>query len=177
MLLGDERANQINAAQCLDVAGDAGGFILAPGCDIPFATPPANIAAAGAVARDPYVRDIARHLAAVPAELSIAKVDLSGHVVPDKLKIDIVTLDSLGCAPCQYMVAAARSAAERYGDAVAIAEHKIKVRDGLAMMAALGVRNIPTLCMDGEIVFVSAIPSHKALAEAIEERLRAKGLR
>ena len=177
MLLGDERANQINAVQCLDVAGDAGGFILAPGCDIPFATPSANIAAVGAVARDPYVRDIARHLAAVPAELSIAKVDLSGHVVPDKLKIDIVTLDSLGCAPCQYMVAAARSAAERYGDAVAIAEHKIKVRDGLAMMAALGVRNIPTLCMDGEIVFVSAIPSHKALAEAIEERLRAKGLR
>lgn len=177
MLLGDERANQINAVQCLDVAGDVGGFILSPGCDISFATPPANIEAVSAVVHDPYIRDIARHLAAAPSELTIAQADLTGYVVPDKLKIDIVTLDSLGCAPCQYMVAAAESAAARYGNAVVVAEHKIKVREGLSMMAALGVRNIPTLCMDGEIVFVSSIPSHKALAEAIEERLRAKGLK
>ncbi len=176
MLLGDENANKINAVQCLDVAGDQGGFILSPGCDIPFATPPTNIAAAGAVARDPYEREIARHLAAAPAKSSIDKTDLKDHVVPDRLKIDIVTLDSLGCAPCQYMVSAAKTVADRYGDVVEINEYKIKVHEGLSMMAALGVRNIPTLCMDGEIVFVSAIPSHKALAAEIEKRLRMKGI-
>lgn len=176
MLLGDEAANKINAGRCLDIAGDDGGFILAPGCDIPFATPPANIVAAGAVARDPDEREIARHLATVVTKTDMPMADLTGHFTPDKLRIDIVTLDSLGCAPCQYMVAAAQAAADRHAGTVEVTEHKIKVRDGLAMMAALGVKNIPTLCLDGDIVFVSAIPSHKALDTEIEKRLREKGL-
>lgn len=176
MLLGDETANKINASHCLDVAGDFGGFILSPGCDIPFATPPANIRAAASVALDPYERKVASHLAAAHSAQAIVKADISKNVVPNKLRIDVVTLDSLGCAPCQYMVAAARNAAGKCGPRVEVREHKIKTHEGIAMMAALGVSNIPTLCIDNDIVFVSSIPDHKILDAEIARRLAAKGI-
>lgn len=176
MLLGDETANKINAFNCLDIAGDLGGFILSPGCDIPFATPPANIRAAASVVLDPYEREVAEHLAAAHSAQTIIQADLSRNVAPGKLIIDIISLDSLGCAPCQYMVAAARNAAEKYGARVEVREHKIKTHEGIAMMAALGVTNIPTLCIDNEIVFVSSIPGHAMLDAEIAKRLAAKGL-
>ncbi len=176
MLLGNEADNKINAVKCLDIAGDQGGFILSPGCDIPFATPSRNIIAAASVVLDPYERNVASHLASAHSASVIVKADLQGHFVPEKLMIDIVTLDSLGCAPCQYMVAAAESVAVQYGKTVEVNEYKIKTHEGLSMMAALGVSNIPTLCMDGEIVFVSSIPDHKVLADEISKRLESKKL-
>lgn len=174
MLLGDENANRINAANCLKIAGDEGGYILAPGCDIPFATPSANIIAAGLVAKDKYEREIAEELAKNPPAANIEKFDLTNYIENDKLKVDIITLDSLGCAPCQYMVAAAELVAKEFGDKVEIREHKVKVIDGIRMMVTLGVSNIPTLCMDKEIVFVSSIPSNKDLADEMRKRLAAK---
>ena len=175
MLLGDENANRINASKCLAV-GEGPGFILSPGCDIPFATPPANIVAAGEVALNPDARKIADQLAANPPADSIEKFDLNDYVEPNLLKIDIVTLDSLGCAPCQYMVDAAQKAAAPFGSKVAVREHKIKTPEGIRMMATLGVSNIPTLCMDREIVFISSIPGNAALADEIKKRLAEKGL-
>lgn len=176
MLLGDENANRINAYKCMEIAGDGGGYLLSPGCDIPYATPPKNIVAAGNVARDPEEFKIAAQLAANPPVNEVEKFDLTGYVRPDILQIDIITLDSLGCAPCQYMVNAAEQTAKPFGEKVVVREHKIKTPEGIRMMATLGVGNIPTLCMDTEIVFVSSIPDNKALAEAISSRLKAKGL-
>jgi len=174
MLLGDENANKIDAFKCLKIAGDKGGFILAPGCDIPFATPPRNIIAAGKVAQDPEEYKIAEQLAKNPPVLEIEKFDLSNYIDDSVLKIDIVTLDSLGCAPCQYMVAAAELVAKEFGDKVQVREHKIKGIDGIRMMVTLGATNIPTLCMDKEIVFISSIPDNKTLADAMRERLAKK---
>lgn len=175
MLLGNEAANKINALECLEVGGNT-GYILSPGCDIPFAVPSKNIIAAGAVARSRDEQEIARQLAKTVDNPQIEKLDLSGYVESDKLKIDVVTLDSLGCAPCQYMVAAAEQVAAEFGDKVVVREHKVKQIEGIRMMVSLGVTNIPTLCMDKEIVFVSSIPDNKALAEAMRGRLRQKGL-
>lgn len=176
MLLGDENANKVNAYECLKIAGDEGGFLLAPGCDIPYATPPKNIIAAGSVAQDPEEFKIAEQLAANPPASSVEKLDLSDYVTLDVLKIDLITLDSLGCAPCQYMVAAAEEVAKEFPGKVQVKEHKIKTTEGIQMMVTLGVSNIPTLCMDKEIVFISSIPGNAALKEEMQKRLVAKGL-
>jgi uroporphyrinogen decarboxylase len=55
-------------------------------------------------------------------------------------------------------------------------EHKIKVRTGLGMMAKLGVKNLPTICIDGEVKFSSIIPDHETLVKAIENHAIAKNL-
>ena len=57
---------------------------------------------------------------------------------------------------------------------VYINEHKIKVREGIGMMVKLGVKNLPTICIDGEVAFASIIPDQKSLVSAIEERVAAK---
>jgi uroporphyrinogen decarboxylase len=55
-------------------------------------------------------------------------------------------------------------------------EHKIKVRTGLGMMSKLGVKNLPTICIDGDVKFASIIPDHDTLVKAIEDHAIAKNL-
>lgn len=175
MLLGDVNANRVNAVRCLEIGGDT-GYILSPGCDIPYAVPPENIIVAGEVARDPYARQVAAELAGTATEIAIVTLDLSDYYRSDVVTVDLVTLDSQGCAPCQYMVAAAIAASREFGERVVCREHKIKTREGLQMMASLGVSNIPTLCIEGKIAFVSTIPGLPQLAAAIGAQVQAKGL-
>ena len=88
--------------------------------------------------------------------------------------IDIITLDSSSCAPCQYMVDAVDRAAVPFGDRVVYREHRIKQMDGVAMMMALGVRNLPTIVMDGDIEFISRIPPIRDIEAKIGEHLATK---
>ena len=59
MLLGKPGDVKLDAIRCLDEAGDARGFILAPGCDLPYDTPVANLEAVAPML-DVYQREIAR---------------------------------------------------------------------------------------------------------------------
>lgn len=166
LLMGDEDATRRNVVECLDIAGaDNKGFILAPGCDLAFATPAANLIECGKLVRDSYQQDIVRALG--PKQVDIKALDLSAYVEKDVVKVDVVTLDSTACAACQYMWAAVVRAAESFGDKVIVTEHSIKTVEGLEFMAAAGVTNIPTTVIDGEIVFVSNIPPVEVIAEAI----------
>jgi MtaA/CmuA family methyltransferase len=171
LLLGTELEAQKDAIRCLDLGGKK-GFILAPGCDLPCATPPANLEAVTRIVQDEYQRDIARNmkLEAVSGD----EVALPDYSDPKKVIINIITLDSEACAPCQYMVDAVRSIAPEFGDKVEWHEHKIKTRDGLGVMAALGVKNIPTICIDGEVCFISRIPPKDELVSFIKDKLNAK---
>ncbi|MFW5845227.1 MAG: uroporphyrinogen decarboxylase, partial [Planctomycetota bacterium] len=89
--------------------------------------------------------------------------------------LDVVTLDSATCPPCQYMVAAAQRSAERLGSAVVVREHKVTGRDGLGYMTKLNVGHIPTLCIDGAVAFSSIIPDAKTLDERVRQAMAAKG--
>ena len=55
-----------------------------------------------------------------------------------------------------------------------VREHKIKSREGIGYMCRLGVKNLPTLCIDGKAVYISQIPDTQTLAKAISEQHRAK---
>lgn len=171
LLFGTKEDCMRNAIDCLTVGGTQ-GFVLSPGCDIPYATPPANIETVMHIVRDPYQRDVARALAtAAKPEISL---DMSDYGKLDRVVIDIITLDSEACAPCQYMVEAVKAVMPVFEDLVIWREHKIKMRDSVEFMAAMMVRNVPTICIDGEIVFVSRIPSRDELIRAIQARLNRK---
>jgi uroporphyrinogen decarboxylase len=98
-------------------------------------------------------------------------VDLPDYDKESRVIVDVVTLDSASCAPCQYMVGAVRDAARAIGDRVVIREHKITTQSGLGHMAKLGVGQIPTICIDGEVTFPSLIPDIRTLTDAIRKRL------
>lgn len=174
LLLGSEDDARRDALRCLDVGGTK-GFVLAPGCDLPFATPEANLQAVASLVHDEYQREVARAKVKNMAEMTFEDVLLPNYGQKDKVFVDVVTLDSASCAPCQYMVDAVFKATGPMGDKVVIREHKITTKTGLGHMAKLGVGQIPTICIDGEVMFPSIIPDVKTLTEAIEERIRAKG--
>lgn len=167
LLLGDELDSKKEAVNCLDLGGNK-GFILAPGCDLPMDTPVENLQAVTEVAHDEYARQVAREMEHTS---SLLPLDLGGHWVDGKVVVDIITLDSASCAPCQYMVEAVKQASSRFGEKVIIHEHKIKDEDGIRMMLALGVQNVPTTCINGKVSFISRIPPRTEIERAIEKAL------
>jgi uroporphyrinogen decarboxylase len=173
LLLGEELDAKRDALRCMDLGGTK-GFILAPGCDLPYAVPEANLQAVAEVLFDEYQRDVARAASREEAETAVEEIELPEYESEKKVIVDVVTLDSASCAPCQYMVGAVKEAAGRLGERVLIREHKITTRNGLGHMAKLGVGQIPTICIDGEVRFPSIIPDVNTLIHELEARARDK---
>ena len=90
--------------------------------------------------------------------------------------VDVVTLDSESCAPCQYMMEAVYQAARIFGESIVYKEHKIKAKEGVVAMLKLGVTNVPTLVVDGKIRFVSIIPDETSLRKVLQTAMALKGL-
>ncbi len=173
LLLGRQDDAKLDAIRCLD-EGSGAGFILAPGCDLPFATPPDNLCAVACMNLDPYQRDVARQTAKAASFNWLDEIELPDYDEEEAVILDCITLDSAACAPCQYMMDAARAAATQAGVPVKVNEHKIKRREGIGVMCRLDVRNVPTICIDGTPEFISIIPDVPTLALAIEQRYREK---
>ena len=81
---------------------------------------------------------------------------------------------SESCAPCQYMVEAVRKVVPHFEGIVEWREHAIKKIDSVTFMSSLMVKNIPTICIDGKIAFVSQIPPKHELIAAIQKRINEK---
>ena len=167
LLLGDEEDAKMETLDIMEKSGRK-GFILAPGCDLPYAVPSENLQAVSAMVHDEYAREAAKSLTAKAAD-TFDDVELPNYRSARAVVVDVITLDSTSCAPCQYMMEAVEKAAEKAMVKVWINEHKIKVREGIGMMVKLGVRNLPTICINGEPTFSSIIPDLTTLVKAIEK--------
>lgn len=174
LLLGDTDDAKRDMILCKDKAGEGPGFVLAPGCDLPYAVKPENLEAVAALVHDPYQLDIARSLPEKVSDDDFADIAIPDYARESAVIIDCVTLDSAGCAPCAYMVTAAQEAGKAYGQAVEVREHKITGRDGLGYMTKLGCTAIPSMCIDGEESFASIIPDRKAIVERLQQAAAAK---
>lgn len=171
LLLGTPEDCERNALDCMDIGGTK-GFILAPGCDIAYATPKENLLAVTNLITDTYRQDVIRALDAKVSNVEL--IDKASYGSSPKVIVDIITLDSGSCAPCQYMVEAAQRACEPFGDRVIWRERSVKTTEGIEFMMGMGAGNIPTLCIDGEIKFISTIPPVSEIKNTIEERLNLK---
>ena len=171
LLLGKPIDAQRNAIECLEIGGDK-GFVLAPGCDLPYATPFENLEGIAKIVQDEYQREVVKNLAVEDGAQEV--LDMRDYGQTDKVIVDIVTLDSEGCAPCQYMVDAVKRVTPEFEGIVEWREHKIKYKESLVFMTSLMVKNIPTICIDGRITFVSRIPARDELVAAIQKRIYEK---
>lgn len=175
LLLGNENDAQRETITLFDACGKQ-GFILSPGCDLPYDVPSQNLVAVAEMVHDDYAREMARiSLKTLVNTMDLAHVTLPHYTAEKKVIIDVITLDSTACAPCQYMMeAVTMAAASIHATAFDIREHKIKEPVGISMMVKLGVKALPTICVDGEVCFISIIPDQTTLIERLKTALSQK---
>ncbi len=176
LLLGTEDDAKLDAIRCIDIGGGC-GYVLAPGCDLPYDVPEENLAAVASMVHDAYQREVAKRTIIAQSVSEPGAVKLPDYDREPHVHLDVITLDSASCAPCQYMMDAVHRAVKRLGAPAVVKEHRIMTREGIAMMSRLGITNLPTICIDGKAAFISIIPDQETLVQAIEERLAAKAKR
>jgi len=174
LLFGLVNDAKLHAIENIDTGGTK-GFILAPGCDLPYHCPPENLQGVTGMVLDDYQREVARNTLQAGQTPDWDHIVLENYAANAHLTLEVGTLDSTSCAPCQYMYEAALKASQSFGDKVKVIEHKISTREGLGYMMKLGITSIPSICIDGEVVFKSIIPDQKTLIRLFEDKLREKG--
>jgi uroporphyrinogen decarboxylase len=164
MLLGNQRDAMKAALEKIDSIGKR-NFILAPGCDMPFNTPVENVIGVAQAAQDP---EAARKLVEgyVKEETDI-EVNMPDYAALDHALIEVLTIDSATCAACGYMKSAADDMVSEFGDKVEILERKITEPENIARLGKLGVANLPTIVINGEVKFISVIPNREELKKAV----------
>ncbi len=171
ILMGTEEDCERDALACMDTGGRK-GFILAPGCDIPMDTKVENMQAIANLVHNDLHQGELRASEAVTKEVEL--LDLTDHWKDDQVIVDVVTLNAKSCAACQYMLQAAEVVCEPFGEKVVCREYNILTPKGVQMMATLGVKNLPTLVIDGKVEFISQIPPLNKIKEKIEAQISKK---
>ena len=88
----------------------------------------------------------------------------------DKIQIDVVTLDSVQCAACGYMMESIAALPDDVQDMIQYTEWSIKNKDGIGKFLELGVKVLPTICIERDIVFPSIIPQYEELIDEMAKR-------
>ena len=169
MLFGSPLDNVKEAIREMELAGGQ-GYILSPGCDIPYETPVDNIVAIGQYLSGEFTSLEMFDAESTLEEAEEQKID-PVIIEPGKAFIEIVTLDSAGCAPCQYMCEAVKKVLPQYGDKLSWRETLIKTRSGIKRTMELGVSNLPAMLINNEVVFDNIIPGEAELKAEIDKRL------
>lgn len=168
LLMGSQQENMQYVVELLGKV-DRLGFVLAPGCDMPYDTPPENVIAVVEAVRDPAAaRRMLTTYHAPEAQLEIALPDYAA--LPRPL-MEVFTLDSTTCAACGYMLLAAERAAAALDGVVDLVERRLTTEENVARLRKMGIRSVPSILIDGEPVFASIIPSQPELLEALRLRI------
>jgi len=95
----------------------------------------------------------------------------------EKIKIDVLTLDSVQCAACGYMMESIAALPEDVQDVIQYKEWSIKTKEGIGMFTRLKGKVLPTICIEEDLVFQSMIPQYEELIDALAERAGSDELR
>ena len=153
----------------LDSLPQKKNFILSPGCDMPFNVPVENtIGVAQAVLQTETVREMVKNYV---AEDDGIEVEIPDYEHLEKPFVEVFTLDSATCAACTYMLGAAVEAKTAFGDAIDMVEYKFTEKENIARCKKMGVKNLPSIYINGQLKFSSIVPSKEELDAAIREVL------
>jgi uroporphyrinogen decarboxylase len=143
-------------------------FILSPGCDMPYDTPPENVVGVLQAVRDPEAARLM--LASYQAHGFDLPVDLPDYGSLPRPLVEVFTLDSDTCAACGYMLGAAQRAVAELaarGTAVDLVEYKFTRAENVARVIKMGIQKLPSLYINGQLKYSSVIPSNRELLEQI----------
>jgi hypothetical protein len=88
----------------------------------------------------------------------------------DKLQIDVLTLDSVQCAACGYMMESIAALPEDVQDMIEYSEWSIKNKEGIGKFTELKGKVLPTICIERDLVFPSRIPLYEELIDEMAAR-------
>ncbi len=167
MLHGSQQDNMKFVVDLLDSIDNKSNFILAPGCDMPYDCPIENsIGIAQAVSNTDEVREIVKNYVANDETIEVILPDYNKL---DKPLVEVFTLDSATCAACTYMMGAANEAKNTFGEKIDVIEYKFTKKENIARCVKMGVANLPSLYINGELKFSSIVPSKEELECKINE--------
>jgi uroporphyrinogen decarboxylase len=175
MLLGTQQDNMKYVLDLLEAVfpGEAvpRNLIVSPGCDMPYDIPVDNVVGTMQAIREP---DITRLMVAnyQAEELDLEQVTLPDYQNLAKPLIEVFTLDSASCPACGYMLNAAVRAYQELAGQVDMVEYKITEPQNVARMHKMGVKNLPSILINGQMRFSSIIPSNRELIDAIREYMK-----
>lgn len=169
MLHGTQQDNMKYVVELLDAVEDKRNLFIAPGCDMPFDTPAENtIAVRQAIYETEQVRDIIANYEAVDEDI---EVEIPDYENLERPFVEVFTLDSATCAACTYMMGAANAAKDIYGTEIDMIEYKMTEKETIARIKKVGVKNLPSIYINGNLEFSSIIPSSEELKAAIDKYL------
>lgn len=87
-----------------------------------------------------------------------------------KINIDVLTLDSVQCAACGYMMEAIAALPPDIQDIIEYTEWSIKTKEGIGKFLGLKGKVLPTICIQDDLVFESKIPQYEQLIDAMADR-------
>ncbi len=170
MLHGTQQDNMKYVIDMLDRIENKNNLIVAPGCDMPYKVPVENaIGVAQAVLNIEDTRKMIENYVAVSDDI---KVELPDYANLQRPLVEVFTLDSATCAACTYMMGAAEKGKEHYGDGIDLVEYKFTEKENIARCVKMGVKNLPAIYINGELVFSSIIPSREELYAAIDKVMK-----
>ena len=149
---------------------DHHNLIISPGCDMPYQTPIENTVACSQAVKNPEAtRELIKNYEIV--------IDDSDVVIPDyanldKVLIELFLIDPEQCAACTYMLASVVDNWDYLKDIAEYRVYKYFIKEDIARTRKMGLTNLPTMCINGEPVFISIIPSRDELIEAVKERMK-----
>lgn len=88
----------------------------------------------------------------------------------DKITIDVLTLDSVQCAACGYMMESIAALPDEVQAMINYREWSIKTKEGIGKFTELKGKVLPTICIEGDLVFESLIPQYEELIDEMTKR-------
>ena len=171
MLHGSQQDNMKLVVDLLDKLEDKRNFILAPGCDMPYDVPVENtIGIVQAIHETDSVREMLKNYVAQDEDI---EVEIPDYEHLEKPLVEVFTLDSATCAACTYMMGAANEAKKTFGDSIDLVEYKFTKKENIARCKKMGVPNLPSMYINGELKFRSLVPAKEELEEAIRAAMKA----
>ncbi|MGO8878399.1 MAG: hypothetical protein ACLPVO_13960 [Desulfomonilaceae bacterium] len=88
----------------------------------------------------------------------------------DKIIIDVLTLDSVQCAACGYMMESIAALPKEIQDVIQYKEWSIKNKEGVNKFIEMKGKVLPTIAIKGDLLFESIIPQYEELIDAMADR-------
>ena len=95
----------------------------------------------------------------------------------EKIQIDVLTLDSVQCAACGYMMESIAALPADVQDMIEYTEWSIKSKDGVGKFLELQGKVLPTICIEKDLVFESIIPQYEELIDEMAKRAPSDAMR
>ncbi|WP_041286253.1 hypothetical protein [Desulfomonile tiedjei] len=87
-----------------------------------------------------------------------------------KIQIDVLTLDSVQCAACGYMMESIAALPKEIQDIIEYKEWSIKNKEGIGKFLEMKGKVLPTIAIQGDLLFESIIPQYEELIDAMADR-------